>query len=375
MLKGEVERYHKSVAVLDKQIGDLTEKITEGRKTARTLSAEISDLNGRIVSTEASKNDINSRLRDSGFQGFRLDDNPSAKGTYRVIRENGDVAENLSEGERNFIAFLYFYHTVRGGQNPSELGKPKIVVVDDPVSSMDSSVLFIVSTLVREMIEVCHNNDKYEGRKVQGEYIKQLFVLTHNAYFHKVITYNKSAHQDYPCVSFFMVKKASNVSTVTLCQKKATDFEKDTTMVNVNPVQNSYAALWGEYREVDTVIPLQAVIRRILEYYFLQICGHDGDELHEEVLVKNREKFIMVQPNGSEDRTKYDIASAMLTYLGSRAAGIGDGLHYVDGCDDIKMHREVFKLIFDSLGQSQHYKMMLDAQAGDSTTTEEEASA
>ncbi|MDR0355882.1 MAG: AAA family ATPase [Deltaproteobacteria bacterium] len=37
------------------------------------------------------------------------------------------------------------------------MGKDKIVVIDDPVSSMDSSVLFIVSTLVREMVEVCYN--------------------------------------------------------------------------------------------------------------------------------------------------------------------------------------------------------------------------
>ena len=30
------------------------------------------------------------------------------KGTYEVIREDGRVADHLSEGERNFIAFLYF---------------------------------------------------------------------------------------------------------------------------------------------------------------------------------------------------------------------------------------------------------------------------
>lgn len=45
--------------------------------------------------------------------------------------------------------------------------KDKIVVIDDPVSSMDSSALFIVSSLVREMIEVCHNNFDYEGDKLQ----------------------------------------------------------------------------------------------------------------------------------------------------------------------------------------------------------------
>lgn len=39
--------------------------------------------------------------------------------------------ENLSEGERNFIAFLYFYHQVRGSMSSEEI-KEKIVVIDDP---------------------------------------------------------------------------------------------------------------------------------------------------------------------------------------------------------------------------------------------------
>ena len=66
---------------------------------------------------------------------------------YEVIREDGSVAENLSEGERNFIAFLYFYHQVRGSMTGEEL-KEKIVVIDDPVSSMDSTALFLVSALL-----------------------------------------------------------------------------------------------------------------------------------------------------------------------------------------------------------------------------------
>lgn len=76
------------------------------------------------------------------------------KGTYEVIREDDKVAENLSEGEQNFIAFLYFYHLVRGSQTETDSGKDKIVVIDDPVSGMDSGALFIVSALVCEMLGV-----------------------------------------------------------------------------------------------------------------------------------------------------------------------------------------------------------------------------
>ena len=358
MLKDEVARYHSSKKSLEDEIHALTTRISADRATARALLAEITDLNGRIVSTLPTITDINNRLRDSGFQGFKLQENTAQAGTYQIIRENGEPADNLSEGERNFIAFLYFYHNVRGAQDADEVGKPKIIVIDDPVSSMDSSVLFIVSTLVREMIEVCHNNVRLpDDWQVPGNYIKQLFILTHNAYFHKVITYNKVPCYD--CVSFFVVKKAANVSSVSLCEKKKYKFERDNEMENHNPVKNSYAALWDEFKEVDTVIPLLNVIFRILDYYFLQICGHDGDNLHKMVLIDHRDRFVDTLPSGAEDLTRFHLASAMLSYLGSHAAGMGDGLNYVDDCTDMEQYKAVFKLIFTALDQEQHYKMMM----------------
>lgn len=90
--------------------------------------------------------------------------------TYEVIRPDGSIAEKLSEGERNFIAFLYFYHLVRGSFSDKEV-KDKIVVIDDPVSSMDSSALLIVSALVREMVEICLNNTDYLNQKIEGNYV------------------------------------------------------------------------------------------------------------------------------------------------------------------------------------------------------------
>lgn len=129
------------------------------------------------ATTEAAIDSINKILRDSGFQGFSIRAKDGVENVYEIVRENGTVAENLSEGERNFIAFLYFYHRVRGSMNSEEL-KEKIVVIDDPVSSMDSTALFIVSAIVREMINVCRNNTEYLNPQVPGDYIKQLFILT-----------------------------------------------------------------------------------------------------------------------------------------------------------------------------------------------------
>lgn len=52
----------------------------------------------------------------NGFQGFQLREKPGAQYVYQLVREDGSIAKGLSEGERHFIAFLYFYHTVMGSQ-------------------------------------------------------------------------------------------------------------------------------------------------------------------------------------------------------------------------------------------------------------------
>lgn len=89
------------------------------------------------------------------------------------------MAENFSEGECDFIAFLYSYHQVRGSMSSKEL-QEKIVIINEPVSSIDSTALFPVGAIIREMINVCRNNSKYLNPKILGDHIKQLFVLAHN---------------------------------------------------------------------------------------------------------------------------------------------------------------------------------------------------
>ena len=354
ILADEVKKYHDEVERLNKELKELTDRGTQLRKDISDLTNEISELNKHNANTEAAIDSINKILHESGFQGFSIRAKADEENVYEIIREDGSVADNLSEGERNFIAFLYFYHLVRGSKNSEEL-KEKIVVIDDPVSSMDSTALFIVSSIVREMINVCRNNTDYLNPKVPGDYIKQLFILTHNVYFHREITYQQTAY--YNCASFYMIRKSDNVSTVKLCVRQSKDVPSE--QENYNPVQNSYAALWEELRDLKSTIPTLNVMRRILEYYFLQLCGYEGSDLRELVLEKkeNREKFIKQVEDGQPDMTDYQLASSLLAYI-NNPNGISDGLNYVEDCDDVDAYKKVFKMIFEALGQSQHYGMM-----------------
>lgn len=354
MLADEVTSYKDEVARLKTEIDDVTERGKKLKKEIGELTREISELNKHNANTEAAIDSINKILRDSGFQGFSIQAKEGVENVYEIVRENRTVAENLSEGERNFIAFLYFYHRVRGSMNSEEL-KEKIVVIDDPVSSMDSTELFIVSAIVREMINVCRNNTEYLNPQVPGDYIKQLFILTHNVYFHREVTYQQVGY--YNCTSFYMIRKNDNVSTVKLCKRQNKEIPSEEE--NYNPVQNSYAALWDELHDLHSTIPALNVMRRILEYYFLQLCGYEGSDLRSIVLEKkeNREKFIKQVEGEKPDMTDYQLASSLLAYI-NNPNGISDGLNYVEDCEDAEAYKRVFQMIFDALGQSQHYKMM-----------------
>jgi len=354
-LQGEIESYRSKLQKLEEEHTQLVGKKKLNEELIYTFDKKISELGKTNMTILKAIEDINLLLDESGFEGFHIEKSDRAKNAYRVVRQNKDrtTAVKLSEGERNFIAFLYFYQTVKGSLDDSGIVKDKIVVIDDPISSMDSNVMFLVSALVRELIEICNNNTEYRHIQVKGNYIKQIFILTHNAYFHKVITCNQIDR--FKSVNFYMVDKMNNISTVTHC----IDYSKESAgdLVNVNPVKNSYAALWAEYKALDSSLPLMNVMHRILDYYFLDICGYDGIDIRQEILVKHKDDFIETSENGTEDRTKFQTASALLAYI---AAGIGsDDVHYVRIDQPTEKMKDVFKMIFERLGQGKHYELMM----------------
>lgn len=142
VLQDAVKEYNDTLANADKELNALKTELNNLRTKDGNITTDISNLNKQVVNTEATIEGINRILKTSGFQGFYLRAKKDVQNTYEVIRPDGTIAEKLSEGERNFIAFLYFYHLVRGSFSDKEV-KDKIVVIDDPVSSMDKATNFV----------------------------------------------------------------------------------------------------------------------------------------------------------------------------------------------------------------------------------------
>ena len=89
----------------------------------------------------------------------------SAHGSkHYVIERAGAPATHLSEGEQTAIALLYFLSSVR---EDKIAGDPPIIVIDDPVSSLDNEILFGASAHIWSELVV-------------NDYVSQLFLMTHS---------------------------------------------------------------------------------------------------------------------------------------------------------------------------------------------------
>src|SRR5690625_3981159 len=172
----------------------------------KELKEKVIELQNQLTSVLPSINEINNLLNSFGFTNFQLVESEN-KGNYKIVRGDGDDAnETLSEGEKTFITFLYFYQLINGSNDQDKVNTSRIIVIDDPISSLDSNILFIVSNLINNLKQKIRNNDSN---------FKQLIILTHNVYFHKEISFNKShgskkLHDE----TFWIIRKNNNVSHI-----------------------------------------------------------------------------------------------------------------------------------------------------------------
>lgn len=320
-LKIDIEQYNKESEILRKMKNGIAKNKEKGEKEIQEYEKEIKEKELLITSVVPTVNEINKILASFGFNGFKLVQ-ATENGDYKIIRNDGkDVNETLSEGEYRFITFLYFYQLIKGSNQASGITKDKIVFIDDPISSLDSNVLFIVSTLVKNIIKDCMEN---------RDGIKQVFVSTHNIYFHKEITFRGNRECKTSDETYWIVRKKEENSLI----KKSDD----------NPIQTTYELLWRELDNPSASIKANIfnTLRRILEYYFNILGG------------LNYEKCI----NEFEGEDKL-LCKALISFINDGSHFISDDLVLCVENDDIDKYLNVFKLIFLKMGHESHYNMMM----------------
>lgn len=320
-LKSALADYDTKKSNLDKAINGIQGTINAATTERQQKQTELRELEKSITSIKPTIDAINSILRSYGFLSFSLA--LADNGThYRILRQNGDDARHsLSEGEKTFITFLYFYHLLKGSDSEAGITSDRVVVFDDPICSLDSDILFIVSSLIRGIIDEVRNNIGH---------IKQVFILTHNVYFHKEVTYN-SRRQDIAMneETFWVIRKSDPVSRI---EKHA-----------ANPIKTSYELLWAEVRNPNrSKLTIQNTLRRILENYFKILGGLDLDCLCS--------KF--------EGKDKL-IANSLVRWMHGGSHLANDDLYQTVDDAEVEGNLRVFRAIFDKSEHLAHYKMMM----------------
>ena len=139
-----LETVKKQHADVQAKIERLERDILEHRRAADELTAELRDYLGR----------------DELFF--------ETKGTGYALTRNSQPISHLSEGERTAIAFLYFLKSLQDRSFDLMNG---IVVIDDPVSSLDDNALFSAFSYMKE-------------RTMEAG---QIFIFTHSFSFFRLV--------------------------------------------------------------------------------------------------------------------------------------------------------------------------------------------
>lgn len=313
-------RFKKEKEVFEKKLIGLEASKQKKASYRQKFEQELIQKQQQVTSVHYSILEINRVLEAYGFTTFRLAA-AEKDGNYKIVRQNGeDAHDTLSEGERSFITFLYFYQLLKGSNDVKDIQAEKVVVVDDPISSLDSNVLFIVSSLIRKIMF-----DIKDGTSD----VKQLFILTHNIYFHKEVTYNHG-NKNFGEASYWILRKNSERTSIQRYLK--------------NPIKTSYELLWQELRNPNnrSQITVQNIMRRILENYFKFFGNTDLDDLE----------------NAFEDEERL-ICRSLLTWINDGSHSVNEDLYIESNDDIVNRYMLVFKKIFEKTSHQAHYEMMM----------------
>lgn len=319
-----IAKHNQTIKDTQSAIKNLNTKKEYASQNIHTIKNEITKLENSITSITPAVNEINRLLMGYGFTNFRIQEMKERKNHYQIIRENGEPAKTtLSEGETTFITFLYYMQLVKGSFTSNGITADRVLVIDDPISSLDSNVLFVVSTLLRNIFTEIH-----EGKGA----VKQVILLTHNVYFHKEVSFVDRHCKWRGNVKYWVLRKRNNTSSIQ-------DYG------NNSPIKSSYELMWTELKNQSqySCIVVQNIMRRIIENYFLVLGGISPSE-------------ILAKFENSEERI---ICKSLLSWVNDGSHSLPDDIFVEMPEDQLERNMKVFQEIFHKMGQEAHYEMMM----------------
>jgi wobble nucleotide-excising tRNase len=176
--EASIEKADAEVERLNTEIARLERNIIEHRRPAEELTEDLRKYLGH--------SELCLETKDTGY----------------AITRKGMPAQALSEGETTAIALLYFLKSLKDRRFDLAKG---VVVLDDPVSSLDANALYLAFGFIRERTKDA----------------AQLFILTHNFTFFREVRnwFRHLKGEDKKQTRFYMLDCASdgNQRCSTIC--------------------------------------------------------------------------------------------------------------------------------------------------------------
>lgn len=311
--------YDQTISAYLQSVSELKDEASKISQEAADINAKVTASNGKIatlrkqtVNIEESIENINAGLVEIGIDGFSVV--PYGENFYRVSRatDQANAFHSLSEGEKTVISFLYFMELCKGQKTAAAVPQAKVVVIDDPISSLSHLYVFNIGQLIKKHFV---NNDIY----------KQVFVLTHSLYFFYELTHanHKTRAENQ---HLFRIFKNANGSSVT--------------PMKYEEIQNDYQSYWSIIKDQASPPALIAnCMRNIVEYFFNFVQKKDFNNVFQ-------------KPALSTDKF-----TTFYRYMNRESHSLGQNIFDIKEFD-YEVFKDGLRLIFEECGYSEHYQAM-----------------
>lgn len=328
-------RYAQSITDFTNQQTNYTKKLQEfktSEKRFRDMMAIvrscIEEEQKNIINIDDAIEHINSMLIDMGIMDFRIVKCNNEDGLYRIVRENASqsIFRTLSEGERTIISVLYFIETCQGLLDKTSSHKKRVIVIDDPVSSLSNMYVFNIGRLIRSVFYPELVKDRETEQFTVLPKFEQVFILTHSLYFFYEMT-EMSEEKRHASQSLFRVSKNEQGSKIET--------------MRYEHIQSDYHAYWMTIRDSDANPALIAnCMRNIIEYFFNFVEKRDLNNVFSLEIFKN---------------PKYQ---AFQRYINRESHSLGQNIYDFKEFD-YTIFMDALKKVFTTMGYEKHYNKMM----------------
>jgi wobble nucleotide-excising tRNase len=316
----EVETFKKEIISISNRISEIDNGSDETISISQ-LTEKIKTNKATISSEHKACQELNHCL--CSFLGRKeLEFEVSEEGGYILKRKN-KIAKNLSEGEKTAIAFIYFVVHLKDQEFNPEQG---IIVIDDPISSLDSNCLFQAFSFLKNSVKDA----------------KQVFLLTHNFDFLKLLlnwlNNFPEARENKGGKSYFMINH-----NIINGERNVQIVELDKLLRNHQSEYHYLCKKIFEYSSdgtIETAYQISNIARKVLETFLM-------------FFIPNNDKLYLKMEKLNFDKVKKD---AIYKFVNDQSHITGDGFDpslVQETEKNIKYLLEMMKTVFP-----EHYNIL-----------------